>query len=318
MATVRRQDSGIGGPSVEPAWHGFVAGCIAGASGVAIGHSFDTAKVRSQVGKSMERTSVLSLYRGILPPLLTTGATRAFYFGVYESTKPHIAHGLNASASDLQTVFVAGGVTGAITAPFTAPIQRVKLVQQVEGGSLGVVVRRLIASGTLARGLGLHCLLETVGSACYLGAYAVAMRAGQGYMALNKAPAGEDHNRPPLALRILSGMCAGIVGWISIYPLDVLRSRVLSAAVPSSTPQPGQQPGSRPRPPHSPPSARQTIFQMSAAAARDVYTQGGALGFFRGIGFTLLRAAPVAGTVLPVYDAGKAWLAGTRLYNKDF
>ena len=306
---MRRRQSGIGGPDVEPAWHGFVAGLVAGASGVLIGHSFDTAKVQAQVGKSMDRTSLLSLYRGILPPLLTTGATRSMYFGVYESIRPRIAEGLHAPSSDRTAIFVAGGLTGAITAPITAPIQRIKLVQQVEGGGLAVTVRRLVASGTLVRGLGLHCLLETIGSACYLSAYAVAKDVLQRHgAALGIAPADVAVD-PPLTLRILSGMCAGIVGWISIYPLDVLRSRVMSETVPLSA-DPAAPPRLRP-----PPLSAPSIFVMSAAAARDVYAHGGFLGFFRGLSFTLLRAAPVAGTVLPVYDAGKAWLAGCRLFS---
>lgn len=303
-SSLRRTRSGIGEPGVEPAWHGVVAGSVAGASGVLIGHSFDTAKVQAQVGQSMKGKSFLALYRGILPPLLTTGATRSFYFGVYEACKPRVARGLHASTSDLSTVFFAGGFTGAITAPVTAPIQRIKLVQQVEGGGLGVTVRRLVASGTLARGLGLHCLLETVGSACYLGAYAIAKEGLQRHGASLGIASDDAESRadPPLTLRVLSGMCAGITGWISIYPLDVLRSRVMSAAV-----------GSLPGTAAAPPPPGMSVWEMSVAAARDVYAQGGMRGFYRGLTFTLLRAAPVAGTVLPVYDAGKAWLAGTRL-----
>ena len=44
------------------------------------------------------------------------------------------------------------------------------------------------------------------------------------------------------------------------------------------------------------------------AAARETYAQNGLLGFYRGLGWTLLRAAPVAGVVLPVYDVVKEWL----------
>ena len=51
------------------------------------------------------------------------------------------------------------------------------------------------------------------------------------------------------------------------------------------------------------------IIDMVVAATRETYANGGIRGFYRGIGFTLLRAAPVAGVVLPVYDAGLAWLA---------
>ena len=279
--------SGIG----EPVWHGVAAGWFAGAAGVLIGHAFDTAKVQAQVGKS-SGGSLLTLYRGILPPLLTTGATRSLYFGVYEWVKPHAAAALCRPTQDLTTVFVAGAGTGFLTAPATAPIQRLKLVQQIEGGSLRSTFSRLMASGTLARGLGLHMTLETIGSGCYLVSYAAAKEALRchGSGVLWNAREASQTSEEPLMLRILSGMAAGCAGWLSIYPLDVLRSRVMSA------------------PPEA--RSREGIVQMTAAAIRNTYASGGLHGFYRGLSFTLMRAAPVAGTVLPVYDAGKTWLAG--------
>ena len=53
----------------------------------------------------------------------------------------------------------------------------------------------------------------------------------------------------------------------------------------------------------------QSLVTMVSAAVRETYANGGLRGFYRGIGFTLLRAAPVAGVVLPVYDTGMAWFA---------
>ena len=61
-----------------------------------------------------------------------------------------------------------------------------------------------------------------------------------------------------------------------------------------------------PPPPPLPP-----LTEMVRVAVRETYANGGLRGFYRGISFTLIRAAPVAGVVLPVYDAGKAWLAAS-------
>ena len=41
-------------------------------------------------------------------------------------------------------------------------------------------------------------------------------------------------DREPLGVRIGCGGAAGIMGWLCIYPLDVLRSRVMSAPLISS------------------------------------------------------------------------------------
>ena len=302
-------------PPARPAWHGLAAGSIAGASGVLIGHAFDTAKVQAQVGKSSLIRSpghVLELYRGVLPPLLTTGAMRSLYFGVYEAVRPAIAHSRREREDELATVFLAGGLTGLLTAPVTAPMQRLKLVQQMAPLTIGDTVRRLLrGEGVrgLFRGLGLHCTLEMIGSAAYLVAYSAAKRSlrrlreasdlsGDGIGGQDRPPV------EPLPLRILCGMAAGCAGWLSIYPLDVLRSRIMSTTPPCLAPtggSGGQRPSTVAAPPSRPPP--QTLVAMVDAATRETYASGGMRGFYRGIGFTLLRAAPVAGVVLPVYDA---------------
>jgi len=286
-------------------WHGLAAGCIAGASGVIIGHAFDTAKVRAQVssgGGSSSSShqppkSLLSLYRGILPPLLTTGAVRSMYFGVYETLKPLTSTAMKRPTTELSVVFVAGALTGLIVAPVTAPVQRLKLVQQVEGGSVREVWKRLMATGasSLFRGLGLHTVLETIGSGCYLLAYAATKKAVASERGAAPGAGSASAAEEPLSIRVACGMVAGCCGWISIYPLDVLRSRVMSvgseAAVAGST------------------AGTAGLSGLVATAVRETYASGGILAFYRGLGFTLLRAAPVAGTVLPVYDVSKVWFA---------
>ena len=338
-------------PQPPPAWHGVAAGLVAGASGVIIGHAFDTAKVQAQVGKTavvQTPRQFLELYRGILPPLLTTGTMRAFYFGVYESTRPVVGRWLGRTDTSLSTVFVAGGVTGLITAPVTAPMQRLKLIQQVTGGSLPDRIRLLLQSSHgvrgLFRGLGVHCALETIGSACYLVAYAAAKEAlraspllgiptsGTTSSSIRRSRSGTiieggsssvgvgggsgPSSSEPLLLRVLCGMAAGCCGWLSIYPLDVLRSRIMSqkpdvvvlsgSGSGASTAALASRPPLPPPPPPLPP-----LTEMVRVAVRETYANGGLRGFYRGISFTLIRAAPVAGVVLPVYDAGKAWLAAS-------
>ena len=84
-----------------PRWIGFASGVVAGATGVLVGHAFDTLKVQAQVGAGPSQPSgataepalhrILALYRGIVPPLLTTGAIRSLYFGVFENLRASLA-----------------------------------------------------------------------------------------------------------------------------------------------------------------------------------------------------------------------------------
>ena len=278
-------DSAKPGPSA-----GFAAGVVAGASGVLVGHAFDTAKVQQQLGRTLdEKTfSLRFLYRGIVPPLVSTGAVRSVYFGLYEALRPAASRMMEEPRDGLGTVFVAASMTGTLVAPLTAPMQRLKLVQQSQGLGLSECTRQIFASagvGGFYRGLGLHCVIDTIGSGSYLLAYASAKRS---FASARPAAAGGAPPREPLGVRVGCGAVAGIFGWLSIYPLDVLRSRVMSA----------------------PPSAAGGGgFATVARVARETYARGGVAAFFSGMSLTLLRAAPVAGVVLPVYDTVQDFLA---------
>ncbi len=288
-------DDGTTRPSAAD---GLVAGLVAGAAGVLVGHAFDTAKVQQQIGRKLtELPSIGFLYRGIIPPLVSTGAVRSLYFGTYEALRPPMAAALASPQESLSVVFVAGSLTGATLAPLTAPIQRLKLVQQVEGLSLRECVRSLFASSgvsSLMRGMGVHMLLETFGSGCYLATYHAAKRVATTSLDADDDSGAGGGRRPrePLRVRIGCGAIAGISGWVSIYPLDVLRSRIMSA----------------------PPSVADGGggWATVAAVARETVARGGYRAFFSGISLTLLRAAPVAGVVLPVYDTVLDFLARSR------
>lgn len=281
--------SSAAGPSP---WLGFASGVVAGATGVLVGHAFDTLKVQAQVGQPSSAGStpltfqgVLRLYRGILPPLITTGAIRSLYFGIFENVKTSLSsRGLLDDASMRQTT-AASAMTGLATAPVTSPFVTIKCHQQINGGSLREAVSAILhRAGALGfyRGFGLHCSLECVGSTVYLSVYYLAKRA----LRPLDSPGSES-----LSLRICAGAISGCVAWSSIYPLDVIRSRLMASAAAATTATACGDSGA--------PSQRGGLVTM---AARECYRSGGMRAFYRGISMTLLRAGPVAGVVLPVND----------------
>ena len=85
----------------------------------------------------------------------------------------------------------------------------------------------------------------------------------------------------PLYQRIVAGALAGISGWLVIYPLDVIKSRLQADAL-----APGQ-----------------NKYANMSDCFRVSYRQGGMRSLYSGLGFTLLRAVPVASVILPCYDA---------------
>lgn len=194
------------------AWAGFVAGVVAGGSGVLVGHAFDTAKVQQQVGGQAGQMSMKNLYRGILPPLCTTGAVRSLYFGLFEQTKRRLEAAGGPPGSTAPGVYCCGCLTGALTAPVTAPIMNLKIRQQIHGDSLWSNVRGLLRSSGVSgfyRGLPAHALLETFGSGSYLLAYHAAKSAA----AKLRSSDEEDW----MLIRVACGAVSGCCGWISMY-----------------------------------------------------------------------------------------------------
>jgi hypothetical protein len=212
----------------------------------------------------------------VLPPLLSTGAVQSLNFGIFENSRTAL-RAVGSTAGEhhdfdehrdfddpMWIIAAAAFVSGAATSPLTAVSHKVKLLQQVHGTSGAQILRDGLQRLKPFRHFPLHCALEAFGRACYLSTYFASKRA--------IARSGFDHKE--MRWRLVAGATAGVVAWASIYPLDVLRSRLYSG------------------------SAESGGASMAVLLA-ELYREG---ALFRGLGFTLLRAAPVAGVVLNCYD----------------
>ncbi|KAI1117865.1 mitochondrial carrier [Nemania sp. NC0429] len=80
---------------------------------------------------------------------------------------------------------------------------------------------------------------------------------------------------------LLSGGVAGVVSWVSIYPLDVVKTRVQGQVYPGAAVDPAAAPLLGTHPPR-----RKGAIQI----AREAYREGGARVFFRGLTACSLRA----------------------------
>ena len=222
--------------------HGFCAGIAAGGAGVLVGHPFDTLKVKMQVKMQVARqattiashaatavvprqANLMTLYRGVLPPLLSTGIVQSLNFGIFENSRNWLNRNLaGAEAEDLLppplwSTSAAALFSGAATSPLTAIVTKVKLIQQVRGTAM-VDVLRSVHNLQPFRHFPLHCTLEAFGRAVYMTTY----------FGAKQLITANEYDETEFGWRVLCGATSGVVAWTAIYPLDVLRSRLYSGS----------------------------------------------------------------------------------------
>jgi solute carrier family 25 phosphate transporter 23/24/25/41 len=117
---------------------------------------------------------------------------------------------------------VAGGLAGAISRTCTAPLDRVKIFLQVHGTesklSIGSAIKNMVKEGGMAslwRGNFINVLKITPESAIKFGAYEQ----------IKKLMGQEGQQLPPFQ-KFLSGALAGFVAQSTIYPMEVLKTRL--------------------------------------------------------------------------------------------
>ncbi len=116
-------------------------------------------------------------------------------------------------------VLVAGGFAGAVSRTMTAPLDRLKIILQVQG-SHGVVASFM------------RMWKEEGIRGCWRGNGAnvvkIVPEAGVRFLAFDriKTLVVRDPNQPTIGERLLSGGLAGITSQIAIYPLEVVRTRL--------------------------------------------------------------------------------------------
>jgi solute carrier family 25 carnitine/acylcarnitine transporter 20/29 len=132
----------------------FAAGIVGGVAGIAVGHPFDTVKVRLQsdtakrfagpadaLRQTVRHEGAMGLFKGIETPILCSVPVQAIVFGVYGVSLRRIGQytqeGLDPSdglpSPDLQPIwhhFAAGTVTGAVQTPLLAASDYAKILMQ--------------------------------------------------------------------------------------------------------------------------------------------------------------------------------------------
>ena len=252
--------------------HQLIAGFAAGVSGVVVGHPMDTAKVWLQHGRTVQLRSladVRALYAGTCVPLLTVGTVSAAVFFINHCLlRWQTSDGGTAGAPSAAQRFWAGLGAGLAISPGTCVSVRLKtLLQTLDRrpplAELAALLHRAEGPPGFFRGWRAHAAVESCGRAVYFFSYeavkTACMRAavagghmpyvahelqgqgqGQGAAATTPPRTPRAGAEAPLSVRVLAGGLAGGLGWLVVYPLDVVRAQMMSqrAAAPRTLREP--------------------------------------------------------------------------------
>lgn len=290
----------IGVSSAADSIKSFIAGGFGGASAVLVGHPFDLTKTRLQtaapgayagaidvVKKTIARDGIKGLYRGMVPPLLGVTPIFAVSFWAYDASKKLIlalTPNRTSGSLSIPELATAGFLSAVPTTLVTAPVERAKVLLQVQGQGVserrykGVidVLKHLYKEGgvrSIFRGTGATLARDGPGSAAYFAAYEVTKKA--------LTSVGASSSELNLSAIILAGGTAGVAMWALAIPPDVLKSRLQSAST--------------------------GTYSGLLDCARKTIAQDGVRALWKGFGPAMARAFPAnAATFLGVEASRKA------------
>jgi len=222
---------------------------------------------------------------------------------------------------EVSSYFIAGGVAGAASRTVVSPLERLKIIQQVQPRTSGQqykgvwrsLVRMWKEEGFkgFMRGNGINCLRIVPYSAVQFTTYEQ----------LKKFFTNHGSRELDTPKRLASGALAGITSVCSTYPLDLVRSRlsIATASIPFSTQSKSANSSSVTRTLSSAFHTASTSAASTSVAHNPAYTpseltmwgmtlkvvreEGGIRGLYRGIIATSMGVAPYVGINFAAYEA---------------
>ncbi|EEH09148.1 mitochondrial carrier protein [Histoplasma capsulatum G186AR] len=290
----------------------FWAGYLSGAIGIVIGNPLDLLKTRLQAGQAATGSlrssqgfrshfdTVGSLVRGATAPIVGYGALNAILFVAYNRTLTGIASQpvsdtTNPVGVPLYQIWVAGAVGGLASWVISSPTELVKCRAQLathQSISSWTVTKDIWKSRGF-RGLyyggGVTSIRDSVGYGFYFWSYELCKRL---------MTTADESSEQAAAKILICGGIAGIITWVSIFPLDVIKTRLQVQGSPGSLAS-----GSL--------VERQTLLRPfgidgrtlgTLAVAKEAYRTEGFQVFYRGLGVCSLRAFIVNAVQWAMYE----------------
>jgi len=273
-----------------------VGGLSAGVVGTVIGFPLDTVKARQQIlgsegvvstaGRIVRNEGALSLYRGIVPPLLSLSILNTLNFTSYSyfQTAYGARRGWDARNA------LAGATVGPLASSVSTVENLIKTQLQLDNvtakrykGSLDCLRQLVREDGlrVLYTGHVVNTARETAFLLTYFGTYEGLREALFHYH-------GQDH---PLMIPAAGGL-AGAIAWAASFPLDCVRAGVQGQNLSSQ--------GGRP--------TKRGAYQVFAGLMKT----RGVRGLYSGVMPSIIRAFLVSGSRFTAYESALWLLRGGR------
>ncbi|KAM5533312.1 hypothetical protein V8D89_012986 [Ganoderma adspersum] len=219
----------------------------------------------------------------------------------------------------LSSYFIAGGIAGAASRTVVSPLERLKIIQQVQPpssdrqykGVWNSLVRMWREEGFKGymRGNGINCLRIIPYSAVQFTTYEQ----------LKKWFTGHGAKQLDTPIRLCAGALAGITSVCTTYPLDLVRSRlsIATASIPTMQASAASSSSAAVQPALA--SAYHTASAAARSTAQSLFTakdltvwgmtlkvmreEGGVRALYRGLVATAMGVAPYVGINFAAYEA---------------
>lgn len=260
----------------------FWAGYASGAAGIIIGNPLDIIKVRLQsesplIGQKW-RESAISL-RGAASPILGYGALNAILFVAFNRTEAAIDR-ITGTENSLWSSWFAGAAGGLAIWGVSTPTELVKCQAQGDKNpmtrSWDITKQIWQAKGTKGLYVGgtVTALRDSIGYGFYFWTYRLLTRQWDAMLSDTNILYGDAVGT------LVCGGISGIVSWASVFPLDVVKTRMQAQLIAASRPAVG-----------------------AVCIAKNILRNEGAGALFRGIGVCSARAFVVNAVQWAIYES---------------
>lgn len=229
----------------------FVAGTAAGLASWGICHPFDTVKARVQarlypgvwacVVGTLRSEGVTGLYRGATVPALLQGFLNATFFTVNAVVRESLVVAVTGQQrnapltpnASLAFTAAASVLSAPIVVVFAGPVEFYKVKRQCAAMSAPPGAQK---AATSWRNLYRGALMMTFQRAIGYPSYFVGVEwCQQTLLKQRRAASGEGETRQdrpakatiPTSVLLLSGSFGGLCHWVPVYPLDVIKTRLI-------------------------------------------------------------------------------------------